>query len=152
MIRSFFKKTLLHLVVVVKKLAAVKKSTTVAAQTSTQSILTKTASLQFTPPQGNVIKRGTVVGDNVKTFRAVKVVCDKNQACDNAQRTAEQVFLCSDAPWLPLKDCSHRDACQCHYLHLDDRRLSLRRDADHGLPSRDVECDRRRFLNDRRQA
>ncbi len=89
--------------------------------------------------------------DNAHPFRAVKIVCDQHQACEQVQPFITQVFLCSDAPWLPLSVCTHRDSCVCHYQHLDDRRLTLRRDADHGLPNRDIERDRRLEGDRRRQ-
>ena len=97
-------------------------------------------------------KRHIISSDRSHPFRAVKVVCGYNQACEETQRVTAQVFLCAEAPWLPLPNCPHRESCQCHYLHLDDRRLLLRRDTDNGLPQRDIDLDRRGYLRDRRQA
>ena len=42
-------------------------------------------------------------------------------ACSGITKIANKVYLASDAPDLPLGTCSE-NACQCKYLHLDDRR------------------------------
>lgn len=82
-------------------------------------------------------------------FRAVRVQWKSERACNAALETLGQVFLCREAPWLPLPECD-RTSCQCRYEHLEDRRTELRRDSDNGLPDRVVEHDRRR-KRERRQ-
>jgi len=42
-------------------------------------------------------------------------------ACSAANNIAGQRFLASKAPSLPLPDCD-ADACECHFVHHDDRR------------------------------
>lgn len=58
-------------------------------------------------------------------------------ACDAAVARREQRVLSADAPQLPLSNCQQPGTCTCHYRHHSDRRHSLRRARDNGLPNRD---------------
>ena len=53
-------------------------------------------------------------------WRAVRIapglIC-----CDAVGKLADQVFLASESPTLPLGNCSQKD-CRCKYIHLEDRR------------------------------
>jgi hypothetical protein len=68
--------------------------------------------------------------------------CDEFQ-CDAVKALGEQRFLSDDAPRLPLEDCSQPGRCGCVYKHFNDRRTTLRRESDVGLPNRPYELDRR---------
>src|SRR5690606_13705193 len=82
-------------------------------------------------------------------FRAIKIRPDKS-ACYSVSQLKGKTWLCREAPILPLDLCDHRLNCKCRYIHLDDRRQELRREADNGLPEKYVDGDRRAF-NDRRK-
>ena len=53
-------------------------------------------------------------------YESVSVVCASG-ACEPAKALAEKRFLSSEAPILPLSDCSS-STCSCKYVHYDDRR------------------------------
>jgi hypothetical protein len=57
---------------------------------------------------------------NSSRFHAVSVKPGA-YACSAANNIAGQRFLASQAPSLPLPDCD-ADACECHFVHHDDRR------------------------------
>jgi hypothetical protein len=59
------------------------------------------------------------------------------------QRLAGCRFLSEDAPRLPLDECQCVEHCHCVYRHFSDRRTAVRRDADMGLPHRQVPGDQR---------
>jgi len=83
-------------------------------------------------------------------FRAIKVKHGK-KVCSAASEIADKVFLCNEAPLLPLSDCNKGYDCSCRYLHLDDRRQGPRREVDIGLPMQRVGTERRN-TNDRRRS
>ena len=89
--------------------------------------------------------------DKRTDFRAVTIMCHKKRGCRPVLELAGKVYLCDDAPWLPLVNCNKRDQCKCYYSHQDDRRTELRRDRDNGLPGIRVERERRR-RKDRRKS
>lgn len=51
------------------------------------------------------------------------------RACPAARAAGHARYLSSEAPSLPLPDCSTK-SCTCHYRHYQDRRRSPRRAAD----------------------
>jgi len=57
------------------------------------------------------------------------------RCCESARRANQVRFLSKEAPSLPLVDCD-APVCTCRYRHHDDRRRSLRRACDAGMPSR----------------
>lgn len=75
-------------------------------------------------------------------YRAVQIQPGK-EACKRVQELSTRVFLCREAPFVPLEYCACRDQCKCRYIHFDDRRQNLRRNADNGLPAGYVENERR---------
>ena len=58
------------------------------------------------------------------------------KSCDAVAALEGQRFLSDEAPLLPLSDCDNPQGCKCVYEHFDERRDSLRREADIGLPVR----------------
>lgn len=58
-----------------------------------------------------------------KRFAAVRVN-PAEHACHAAFELSHRLFLASEAPLLPLQDCSKRENCRCTYTHYDDRRFS----------------------------
>ena len=55
------------------------------------------------------------------------VVEARGDACEAAHKLADMRFLATDAPHLPLPQCSAA-VCNCVYHHFEDRRHHLRRD------------------------
>ena len=55
------------------------------------------------------------------------VVEARGEACEAARTLASMRFLATDAPHLPLPECSAA-VCTCVYHHFEDRRHHLRRD------------------------
>lgn len=75
-------------------------------------------------------------------------------ACSAARRLSGARFLAREAPLLPLPGCDAL-ACQCRYLHFDDRREDERRHTHalrRGLVSADDNFDRRSLVDRRRPA
>ena len=64
-------------------------------------------------------------------------------ACEAVRQLAGHRFLSEDAPRLPLDECQCVQECRCVYRHFTDRRTHVRRDADMGLPHREVPGDKR---------
>ena len=58
-------------------------------------------------------------------------------ACQAAQDRAGEIFLVNEAPLFPLSGCEVEN-CRCSYRQEGDRRQSIRRRADVGLPELDV--------------
>lgn len=83
-------------------------------------------------------------------YRAVRIKANRQKACSAMQGLSKDVFLCSEAPWLPLEACETKNACRCRYEHLSDRRTYLRRDTDNGLPDARVDRDHRSHAERRR--
>ena len=65
-------------------------------------------------------KTRTTASRQHSLYKSVSVVCASG-ACQAATALAEKRFLSSEAPILPLSDCSS-SACSCKYVHYDDRR------------------------------
>jgi hypothetical protein len=53
-------------------------------------------------------------------------------SCEAARACRAARFLASEAPRLPLVECTTSDACTCTYKHLPDRRVNSRRQGDGG--------------------
>lgn len=64
-------------------------------------------------------------------------------ACEAARAMTGSRFLSEEAPRLPLDDCTNASACRCVYRHFTDRRTDVRREADLGLPMRQVPDEKR---------
>jgi hypothetical protein len=61
-------------------------------------------------------------------FRAVEIRC-RSEACAAAKELCGTRYLAVEAPLLPLPECDRIAECACHYRHLADRRVELRRQA-----------------------
>ena len=55
--------------------------------------------------------------------------------CQAVRDLREQRFLASEAPMLPLDDCTTNGNCTCKYKRWDDRRQEDRRMIDNGIGS-----------------
>ncbi len=71
-----------------------------------------------------------------KLFHGVAVHPRDENCCSAVQTLNGKRFLSADAPVLPLTDCANPSGCRCVYERFDERRGSLRREADIGLPAR----------------
>jgi len=65
-------------------------------------------------------------------FRAVTVTFDQDEACPAVREFAQRRFLCSEAPALPLPDCTEA-TCICRFERHADRRQGSRRAAETGV-------------------
>jgi hypothetical protein len=75
----------------------------------------------------------------------------KGQSCEAVQACRTARFLSSDAPRLPLVECSTSDTCTCVYKHHADRRAQPRRqDEKDGLRRSGKVAQERRVRHDRR--
>ena len=72
------------------------------------------------------------------------------RCCQAASDADEQRFLSTEAPTLPLTECSAPGQCRCKYRYHTDRREDYRRDTDFGLPERGFFGGNRRNLTGRR--
>lgn len=54
-------------------------------------------------------------------FAAVKIE-DCDFSCSLAFEQSSMIYLASEAPSLPLKDCDRAEKCRCRYVHHNDRR------------------------------
>lgn len=54
-------------------------------------------------------------------FAAVRIKPHQH-ACNAAFDMSHRTFLVSEAPKLPLNDCTKAESCRCGYVHYDDRR------------------------------
>ena len=73
--------------------------------------------------------------------------------CNSVRNIVDQTYLATEAPALPLGQCSEKE-CKCRYLYLDDRRSSEDRRAMLGHVARTYlnyqsDDDRRQFLKRR---
>jgi hypothetical protein len=76
----------------------------------------------------------------------------KGQCCDAVQAHRTARFLSSDAPRLPLPECSTSDTCTCVYKHHSDRRAQPRRQGEKdGLRRSGKVVLERRLTSDRRK-
>jgi len=62
-----------------------------------------------------------------RSYSAVKIKPIKHHSCQAAYEASYRIFLVSEAPTLPLRDCGNPNNCRCHYVHYDDRRHTSRR-------------------------
>jgi hypothetical protein len=68
-----------------------------------------------------------------RDYRAVGIAWDSSKCpCRMAEELADQRFLLSDAPPLPLPGCEVQ-VCHCHYQRFQDRRDDDMRRAGHQL-------------------
>jgi hypothetical protein len=80
------------------------------------------------------------------------IIKPKGQCCEAVQACRASRFLSSDAPRLPLAECTHSDTCSCVYKHHADRRAQTRRqDERDGLQRRGKVEQDRRLTRDRRK-
>jgi hypothetical protein len=80
-------------------------------------------------------------------IRSNGATCEAAQACRAAR------FLCSEAPRLPLAECTKADTCTCVYKHLPDRRAGSRRQEESGGIKRENKAGQeRRKERDRRNS
>jgi hypothetical protein len=80
-------------------------------------------------------------------------VCIKTKgiACEAVQAYRATRFLSSDAPRLPLPECTAPDTCCCMYRHHADRRAQPRRQEERDGLRRSNKADQeRRLSRDRR--
>ena len=70
-------------------------------------------------------------------------IAGKLGACAAAEALRRKRFLGTEAPKLPLADCSSPERCNCVYVHHSDRRSALRRGVDRGMPNSRVPDERR---------
>ena len=76
----------------------------------------------------------------------------KGQCCEAVQAFRSARFLSSEAPRLPLAECSTADTCACVYKHHADRRAQPRRqDEKDGLRRSGKVVQERRQSGDRRK-
>lgn len=88
-------------------------------------------------------------------YSAVRVKPHQH-ACNAAFDISHRVFLVSEAPILPLRDCDKAESCRCGYTHYDDRRQGrdrrgesiIMRDAYNKKERRDDEHQGRRKGDD----
>jgi hypothetical protein len=64
-------------------------------------------------------------------------------ACAAAVQNKGRRFLASEAPPIPLPDCTAPWRCKCVYRHYADRRATPRRIADRGMFGRHIGSERR---------
>ena len=74
-------------------------------------------------------------------------------SCNSVRNIVDQTYLATEAPALPLGQCSEKE-CKCRYLYLDDRRSSEDRRGILGHVARTYlnyqsDDDRRQFLRRR---
>jgi hypothetical protein len=89
---------------------------------------------------------------NTRQFSAVRIITQDRAPCNAVKNKLNQVYLGSEAPLLPLPECSQQAICRCRYQHLSDRRAIARRESDNGLPDRLIDVERRAIADRRRQA
>ena len=83
-------------------------------------------------------------------WHAVRVVAG-DLACTAVAKLENARFLSTQAPQLPLHDCSHPSRCKCTYRHFSDRRAAPRRWRDRtGFPVPRSEEERRKNRGRRR--
>ncbi len=75
----------------------------------------------------------------------------KGTSCDAAQARRTARYLSTEAPRLPLEECSTSDTCTCVYKHHADRRGQPRRQDERDGMRRSTEVSQeRRRARDRR--
>jgi len=94
--------------------------------------------------------RNTSIVGIKKLFHGVAVRSRGSVCCSAVDALDGQRFLSEEAPLLPLSACSNPKGCKCVYEHFDERRDTLRRESDIGMPIRDVLEDKRAESTGRR--
>jgi hypothetical protein len=87
-------------------------------------------------------------------YHAVAIHCSGG-GCQAVQALKARRYLSRQSPpMLPLKDCDNPAGCTCKYVHHDDRRDHLRREADTGIwdTTKLAAADNRRRNGGRRQS
>jgi hypothetical protein len=85
-------------------------------------------------------------------WRAI-AIRSNGASCEAAQACRAARFLCSEAPRLPLAECTTADTCTCVYKHLPDRRAGSRRQEEGGGIGRTNKAGQeRRKERDRRKS
>lgn len=92
----------------------------------------------------------TVKSRHGEPYRAVSVEPDVLAGCEAAREQSGARYLCSEAPMLPLADCTTREQCRCRYRHWNDRRQDDRRSLKSGIASQYFNGEERRTAKDRR--
>jgi hypothetical protein len=88
-------------------------------------------------------KASTPPARALKPYAAVKIQPVKHHACQPAYDASFRVYLRSEAPTLPLRDCGMPGQCRCRYVHYDDRRHWRRRSPNILLPGSADKRERR---------
>lgn len=88
-------------------------------------------------------RRATLSDDN--PHRAVEIKPSRRDACEAVKKLTGKRLLVSEAPLLPLRDCTS-EKCECRYVSFADRRQDPRRDDDLGI------THTMRMSNDRRSS
>lgn len=76
-------------------------------------------------------------------YQAVTVVPGLTD-CEAVRALQDQQFLASEAPLLPLKDCTSSSDCDCKYEKTADRRQDERRMIDLGISNQFYSADEKR--------
>lgn len=85
-----------------------------------------------------------------KKWHAVSIV-PKGMCCELVKSLRTSRFLSSEAPHLPLPECTMPSSCTCAYKHHEDRRAKARRsDELHGIRRSRWTAEERRTRGDRR--
>lgn len=96
-------------------------------------------------------KKKKVVSSKQPPYAGVEIKAGKN-CCTEVKELLGKRFLTSEAPLVPLKDCTSA-VCKCRYIQYQDRRDDLRRDTDAGLTGRfHTGSDRRKGSRGRRKS
>jgi hypothetical protein len=87
-----------------------------------------------------------------KQFSAVSIEPGSRGCCEAVRKLVNRRILASEAPMLPLDDCSQPGECQCAYKKWPDRREEGdRRTGYSGLASQFHAATERRDGKDRRE-
>ena len=84
-------------------------------------------------------------------YPAVRIVFSESDACSAVRKFAGQRLLSSEAPLLPLADCTQRE-CTCTYHHVEDRRFESRRGDDSSVVKRCYDGSEKRVAQSGRRA
>lgn len=80
----------------------------------------------------NLRDRSSQTLNSASAFKAVAIVCDDTRACPAARALDGERFLGTEAPKLPLPDCT-ANVCTCTFHHHQDRRKGPRRAEETGV-------------------
>ncbi len=92
--------------------------------------------------------RSTRMGGK-EPWHAVSIVCGP-VGCSHAVDLRDRRYLATEAPRLPLRDCSSPWRCTCTYKHFPDRRWGPRRETERGRFPRPRKGPERRLVPGRR--